>query len=242
MAEDIFNDELRPIKYHYVFKFMDGTSTSLEVLIDPKTLKLIMDNPTPPDWARLTYQQCDGCPLDAAKHEYCPVGASVSTIVNAFKGYSPHETAYILVLTKQRDYSKNTSLQEGLTSLMGILMVSCGCPIMEHLKPLVKYHLPFLSLEENVFRVVSMYLVVQHSLRRKGKRPDWDLKKLENIYDQIRKVNSGISRRIQLAARKDLSLNALGTLDNTASLLPFVINETLDELEESLSSYMEETQ
>lgn len=242
MAEDIFDDEQKPIKYHYVFKFIDGTSTSIEVLLDPKTLNCLTRNPAPPEWARLSYQRCDGCPLDEETTEYCPVASSMAQLVNTFKGYSPHETAYVLVLTRHRDYSKSTTLQEGLSSLMGILMVSGGCPIMERLKPLVRYHLPFLTLEENVFRVVSMYFVIQHSLKRKGKRPDWDLKKLENIYDQIRKVNSGISRRLQIAARKDASLNALVTLDNTASLLPFVINETLDELEASLNSYLEDAQ
>jgi hypothetical protein len=228
------------IKYHYVFKFFDGSSASVEVFLDAETLAIDTQPGEPPDWARLEYNQCPGCPLDTSRHEYCPIAVNIAHLVSSFGDFSSSETAHIIVMTRQRDYSKSTTVRDGLTSLLGIYMVTSGCPIMEKLKPLVRYHLPFLSLEENVFRVVSMYLLIQYFLMKKGKRPDWGLEKLETIYDHIRRVNAGVAKRIKNAAKKEASLIALANLDNLASLIPFLVDETLDRIGASLESYLEE--
>ncbi|MCK4910134.1 MAG: hypothetical protein KAR83_00760, partial [Thermodesulfovibrionales bacterium] len=119
-------------------------------------------------------------------------------------------------------------------------MAASPCPVLGKLKPLVRYHLPFASLNENVFRVSSMYLLVQFFLARRGAEADWKMKGLAKIYEDIQKVNAGMSERLRLAASKDASLSAIANLDHTASLVPFVVNETLDEIEASLSSYLEE--
>ena len=66
------------------------------------------------------------------------------------------------------------------------------------------------------------------------------MKGLHKIYEDIQAVNAGISERLRLAASKDASLSAIANLDHTASLVPFVVNETLDEIEASLSSYLED--
>jgi hypothetical protein len=230
----------KPIKLHYIFKFFDGTSTTVEIQLDPGTLNCLTPVDDPPDWARLTFNQCPNCPLKEAEHPCCPVAANISHLIYSFGDFSASETLNVMVLTKQRDYMKSTTVRDGLTSIMGVYMVTSGCPIMEKLKPLVRYHLPFASLEESVFRVVSMYLLIQHFLMKKGKKPDWELVQLEKIYDQIRQVNSGISKRLRNAAQKDAGLTALSNLDNLASLVPFVIDETLDKIENSLSSYLED--
>jgi hypothetical protein len=237
-----FEDEdEKPLKFHYIFKFFDGSSTTAEIYLDPKTLDCTMPVDDPPGWARLSFNQCPNCPLKEDEHPYCPISSNISHLINLFGDFSSSETAHVIVMTKQRDFSKSTTVREGLTSILGIYMVTSGCPVMEKLKPVVRYHLPFSSLEESVFKVVSMYLLIQYFLRKKGKRPDWDLVKLENIYDQVRMVNAGISGRLKNAAKKDASLTALSNLDNLASLVPFVIDETLDKIENSIGSYMEDT-
>lgn len=234
-------EKIEPIKIHYIFKFIDGASTAFEVFLDAKTLQCI--NPIPaslPTWTELNYHKCENCTLNPRQFKHCPVAANIAGMVDAFRDFTSRETAHVTVMTRQRDYVKSTTLQEGISSLLGIYMTTSGCPVMAKLKPLVRYHLPFASLEESVVRVVSMYLLIQYFLMKKGRKSDWDLKKLEIIYDQIRKVNAGISHRLRHAAALDASVSALGTLDYTATLLPVMINDTLNAIESSLSSYLED--
>lgn len=234
----IQNDPDKPIKLQYIFKFIDGVSSNFEIFLDATTLDCIMPEAEPPDWARLIYYQCDNCPLDESEHKFCPIAANIGNLIDAFKDISAYETAHVLVITKQRDISKTTTIQEGLSSLLGTYMVTSGCPIMEKLKPLVRYHLPFATFQETVVRVVSMYLLIQYFLNKKGKKPDWEMEKLGNIYEEISRVNAGFSLRLKHAAKKDASLAALENLDCMASLLPLVITDTLDVIGKSLSSYL----
>ena len=231
-------DPDRPIKLQYIFKFADGNSASFDIQLDAKTLNNIMPDTQPPEWAKLLYHQCDNCPLDEEEHEFCPIAHRIGGLIDAFRDVSAYETAHVLVMTQQRDISKTTTIQEALGSLLGIHMVTSGCPVMEKLKPLVRYHLPFATLQESVIRVASIYLLIQYFLDKKGKKPDWDLKNLDSIYEDVRLVNAGISMRLKYAAEKDASLSALESLDCTASLLPLVITDTLDDIEKSFSSYM----
>lgn len=231
----------KPLSFHYIFKFIDGTSRGFEVSLDPRTLNRIgPEAQTYPEWTALAFSRCENCPLDARQHEFCPIAVAVSGIVDAFKDHLSYENAYVLVMTAQRDISKNTTVEEGLSSLLGIYMVTSGCPVMEKLKPLVRYHLPFATLHETVVRVTSMYLLIQYFLKRRGKKPDWELKKLEAIYEGVMKVNAGMSLRFKNAAKSDANMTAISTLNKLASLVPFVITDTMDEIEESLSSYLSE--
>lgn len=227
------------LNFLYIFRLVDGSVKTFDISLDAKTLNYIPTSKQAlPEWARLNYYRCQNCPLDEDRYEFCPVASNIADVVNAFKDFSSYESAYVLVMIKARNISKNTTIQEGISSLLGIYMVTSGCPIMEKLKPLVRYHLPFATLEESVYRVVSMYLLIQYFLKKKGKKPDWDLKKIGDIYENIRLVNASMSERLKNAAHKDASITAVANLDYLASLVPFLINDTLGNIEESFSSYL----
>ncbi|TAL25276.1 MAG: hypothetical protein EPN94_05615 [Nitrospirae bacterium] len=227
------------LKFFYLFKLADGSIKRFDISLDAKTLNYIPpDNQTPPEWAKLSYHKCSPCTLDETRHEFCPIASNIGDVVSAFKDSASYENAYVLVMTKARDISKNTTIQEGMSSLLGLYMVTSGCPVMEKLKPLVRYHLPFSSIEESVYRIVSMYLFAQYYLKSKGKKPDWELKKLSNIYENIRLVNAGMSERLKHAVAKDASVSAVTNLDDLASLVPILIKDTLASIEESFSSYL----
>lgn len=232
----------RQYKIHYIFKFIDGSSSSVEVFLDPSTMDCkLPKGGAAPKWAELSYHQCTCCKLEASQHTFCPVALALATNMDKFANYTAQETAHVLVMTPQRDYSKSTTLQEGLMSLLGLFMPTTGCPTMGKLKPLVRFHLPFASLEENVFRAVSMHFIVQQYMKNKGLKSDFDLAGLENVYAEIRQVNAGISERLSHAAAMDASLTALSQLDYTASLVPLVVNETLETLGRTFHSYLEES-
>ena len=228
------------LSFHYIFRATDGTSKSFEILLDPRTLNCVGPEVTSrPDWTRLSYKQCDNCPLDPEEHEYCPIALNITNLVAAFRDHPYYENVYVMVMTRERDTSKNTTVEKGMSSLLGIYMVTSGCPIMDKLKPLVRYHLPFATLHETTIRIMSMYLLIQFFLKRKGKKPDWEMKGLEAIYEEVRKVNAGIALRLKSAASSDASLNAIASLNSLASLVPLVITDTLDEIEDSLNAYLD---
>ena len=221
----------------YIFKFLDGTSRHFDIHLDPRTMDCIPPEGPYPEWTSSRFHKCDICTNES---EHCPVAVNMSGVVEGFEGLSPDDSAHVLIMTKNRDYSKSTTLQEGLSALIGLCMAASPCPVMGKLKPLVRYHLPFATLNESVFRVASMYLLVQYFLAMRGGKADWKMKGLNKIYENIQAVNAGMSQRLRLAASKDASLSAIAKLDYTASLVPFVVNETLDEIEASLSSYLED--
>jgi hypothetical protein len=225
------------IRFLYTFEFPDGTEKEFEVLLNAKTLELVTKKDLhKPAWTKLKYKQCEDCPL-GDEHEYCPVAVNFSALVESFKDSVSHESTNVRVQTSERIYEKATTLQKGLSSIIGMYMVTSDCPVMDKLRPMVRFHLPFGSMEETVYRAVSMYLTAQYLLMRKGKTPDWNLKKLVEIYKAVTHVNRGISNRLSSASEEDANMNAVVILSAYAEMVPFSIEHRLAELEYIFSEY-----
>jgi hypothetical protein len=114
--------------------------------------------------------------------------------------------------------------------MIGIYMVTSGCPILSNLKPMVRFHLPFASIEETIYRSASTYLLGQYFKMKKGLQPDWNLTGLAEIYKEIQKVNIGMAARIRSISPKDANINAIVELDVFAKELPDNIQEDLKRL------------
>ena len=108
-------------------------------------------------------------------------------------------------------------------------MVTSGCPIMDKLRPMVRFHLPLATPDETVFRAMAMYLVAQYFISRHGGDPDWNLEKLPLIYREVHAVNSSFMNRLHETAVRDASLNAIVRLDAFASII--VMSFDFDQLE-----------
>ena len=225
------------IRFRYTFEFPDSTEKEFEVQLNAKTLELVTKKDLPkPAWTKLKYKQCEQFPL-GDEHEYCPVAVNLSALVESFKDSVSYENTNVRVQTNERIYEKATTLQKGLSSIIGMYMVTSACPVMDKLRPMVRFHLPFGSMEETVYRAVSMYLTAQYLLMRKGKTPDWDLKKLVEIYKAVTHVNRGISNRLSSASEEDANMNAVVILSAYAEMVPFSIEHRLAELEYIFSEY-----
>ncbi len=109
---------------------------------------------------------------------------------------------------------------------------------MERLKPMVRFHLPFASLTETIFRMVSMHLMAQYFLNQEGKAADWKLTGLENIYAEVGQVNRDFAQRLADAAKKDANVNALVNLDCFATMVPLAAEETLNEIKSYFSAHL----
>jgi len=232
------NTKADHLKIIYSFRFKNGLMKEFPIVLNRETLRFITEDiPTPPVWAKLNYNRCSVCTLDEGLNRHCPIALNLVQINEAFKESYSYEDVSISVITEERRYSKDTSLQEGLSALLGIIMVTSGCPVMEYLKPMVRFHLPFATLIETVFRMSSMYFMSQFFLGLKGKPFDLSLEGLKKIYNEVSQVNRDFSQRLADAASKDAHINALVNLDCFATIIPLQAEETLKEIESYFSAY-----
>ncbi len=222
------------IPINYIFKFESGEEKEFKIQLNSETLDLTL-NPkySHPEWTELNFSKCTNCPLDQS-HKHCPIAVNLVDIIDFFGKIISYKETDIVVETSERNFSKHTDVQTGVTSLIGIYMVTSGCPVMDKLRPMVRFHLPFASIEETTYRSISMYLFVQHFLKTQGKIPDWDLRDLNKLYEDVSLVNLGLIERFKKILIKDTSLNALSTLDCFAQSISISLGdlntEMLDEL------------
>jgi len=213
------------LKYVYKFVFTDKTEKVFEIKIDPETLNIIRDEKKYPEWTRFENFSCEHCPIKKLPEDYCPVAMNLSDIIEFFTNTPSYEQAKIYVLSNERQYAKKTSLQVGVSGIIGILMATSGCPHLDKMKPMVRFHLPFASLEETEFRVISMYLLAQYFRAKNNQQPDWELKGLTKAYEDIQKVNQNVAAKIADLEKRDTSINAVVVLNNFADFVTFTIDE-----------------
>ncbi|MFC1621473.1 DUF6901 family protein [Candidatus Omnitrophota bacterium] len=228
------------ITYSYKFKFDNGAEKEFDVNLDSKTLDLIqLSQETYPDWTELKCSKCPNCTLDEQKHKFCPAAVALVDLVSFFKKSISYDEVNVSVDAGGRKYVNRVSLQKGLSSLMGIYMATSGCPIMEKLKPMVRHHLPFATSYETRYRMISMYLLAQYFLYKQNKTPDWELKNLVKIYEEIIVVNKNFFKRLSDIKVEDASLNALVSLDSFAHSVSFSVDQdALQEIELLFKAYL----
>ena len=231
-------DELMRIEYH--IQFEDGPTLDFDVNLDNTTLELKQEPPVNlPDWTKLSHEQCPHCPLSTEKHPRCPIAVNLLKIIDTFKDTISYSKVKVEIVTKARTYKKDTAAQDVLSSLIGIYMVTSGCPVMDKLRPMVRMHLPFATMEETTYRAITMHLMAQYFLYKKGKEPDWDLKHLVKIYEDVAEVNKAFLKRIKGIAKQDAGLNAIFRLNCYAMFTNMFLQEGLGEIEKLFCVYLE---
>ena len=231
---DVQKEEIRnDLTFEYTFFFENGTHQKFIIRLNWQDLRYVPMNPMRrrPYWAQLEYCQCSVCPLQSKQQKYCPIALNLVDFFDHFNSLYSYNIAKVILSTRERTYVKKTSIQQSLGSMMGIIMVASGCPVMNHLKPMVRFHLPFATIEETVFRSVSVYLLGQYFSRKRGQTADLDLKRLKKMYLDVQEVNVGMANRLRSVTRTDAFANAIITLDAFAKELPCSIEEQLKDIE-----------
>jgi hypothetical protein len=212
----------------YKMKFAGGKEHAFTVKLDPETLALLRPpRENLPEWTRLKFHGCPNCPLDPARHEYCPVAAGLTELIAFLQVLTSYEQVEVVVETRERTYATHSTLQHVAGSLMGIYMVTCGCPILDRMRPMVETHLPFSTWQETVYRVVSMYLLAQYFRKKNGLTPNWDIHGLVGYYEQVQIVNSAFADRLRHVPTLDgdASLNAIALLSSLAAMATMSIQD-----------------
>lgn len=225
--------------YTYKFTLEDGTEKIFKVFLDSLSLSNIKPDKEYPEWTKFKNFKCPHCPINTNAEENCPVAINLEEIIYFFSEFISFDKVNLIIETPQRTYSKFTSLQDAVSTLIGVLMVSSGCPIMGKLKPMVRFHLPFSNLQETEYRVFSMYLLAQFFLYRKGRIPDWNMNYLKDIYEDIKKLNQNVARQIARLEKNDTSINAVIVLNNFAEYVTIDLDEnSLSEMEILFKDYL----
>lgn len=235
-------DKLRNnLTYQYKFILGNGIEKEFIIELDKNTLNLqTHSDKLLPSWTALEYHQCSICTLDPQESAFCPVAVNLVDLVEFFQMSASYEKIELHIETEARNFAKKTSLQQGISSLIGIYMVTSGCPVMDNLKPMVRFHLPFATIEETKYRAVSMYLMAQYFLFKEGEEPDWELKHLADIYDDIKLLNMNFSQRLSSIGLEDATLNALVELDCFAENIRIGLSkDKLTEIKALFKSYLD---
>jgi len=221
----------------------DGKEEIIDLRLHEKTLDLLNDIPENlPAWTKINFHQCPHCPLDIQKYTHCPVAIHLIKMIELLKSLLSYDEIHVDITTPQRHVSRETSAQKGISSLMGLIMATSGCPHMEFFKPMARFHLPLSSVEETIYRATSMYLLAQYFLQKEGRKADMELEGLKKIYRNIKIINESMAGRLRAISDKDVALNSLVILDIFAQTLPFAIEESLEDVRYLFSSYFKESE
>ena len=176
--------------------------------------------------------------MDEKKFKYCPAAAGISEAIEFFKEMVSTQKAMIQVKTAERMYSANVTATSGISAMMGLIMASSGCPILNKLKPLVRNHLPFASNKETIYRSLGMYLLLQYFVAKSGKDADWELIDFTKLYEDINVVNKAFCSRLRETTVEDANLNALIKLDCFAQQINLTISEgNIEDLQNLFKAY-----
>lgn len=210
----------------YVFRFEDNRSVNFKVTEQPAQVKGNL-----PAWTKLGHCQCSNCPLKEKDSPHCPAAVEMLPVVNAFQAEDAYQKVDVVVTDDRRTYSKFTTLEEALRSLLGLKMATSGCPVLSELKSMAVHHLPFASNDEFIMRSVSHYLLQQYLAKRNHQEPDWDLKGLVERNQRLQLVNQALWQRIHSVCKGDSNLKALLNFFSMASSVSFSLESQLRKLE-----------
>ena len=222
---------MKTIEIQYCFRLPDNSSEDFKLELNPHNLELTGNiPPSLPEWTKLDFHQCPHCPLDVVTDPYCPLAANIVNMVQRFDGLISYDKIRVDVITQERRISQDTTAQKGISSMMGLVIATCGCPHTAYFKAMGRFHLPLASNEETTFRATSMYLLAQFFLKMEGKQADLELDGLTKIYHNMQIVNIAIANRLRSTSMSDSSINAIIILDNYAKSLPYAIEKSLEDL------------
>jgi hypothetical protein len=229
------------VRVIYDFEYEDGDSECFDLRFDPDSLDHLFKQPeNPPSWTLLSNNMCPHCTLDRTKNVHCPLALCISGAVDRFHSRVSHESVLVRVTTDERTVFKRTTTQKGLSSMLGLLMPCSGCPHTRFFRPMARFHLPFSSEEETIYRSLSMFMLAKYFMATDGVHIESPLLELKAIYKNVECMNLWVARRIRSHVKADSSVNALVLLDLFAKIVSFLSDRHIETVRSWFSVYLEE--
>ncbi len=216
--------------YIYNFIFADGSRKRFHITLDHTARYLNSGKGAGPEWTLLSHNRCPNCQLPEDTSSHCPIAVNIADLVAAFQDIASYGNCTVSCVSADRIVSKETIVQDGLSSIMGIIMATSGCPSLDILRPMAWFHLPFASVDESLFRSASTYLLRQYFHAQMGKIADFSLDRIKEHYLNIEEVNHGMLERIRHATVLDADRNAIVVLNSLAQILSMEVDENMETL------------
>jgi hypothetical protein len=212
----------------YRFDLPDGSQKTLDFTFDATNFRLSNAAPAvPPFWAELKFSQCANCPLDAAEHPHCPAALQMASAMEPLEALLSFDTVGVTVTQAERTIYAKTTAQQAMSSVLGLIMATAGCPWTDRFRPMARFHLPLASEAETIYRSIGMYLLARELA---GAGQSCGFAALEQLCENLHVVNRDMSRRLGAATRSDPARNAMALLDAYSTLLPAALDRSLEEL------------
>jgi hypothetical protein len=216
------------LRIRYRFDLPDGSQKTLDLAFDPIDFRIANAPPAdPPFWTELKFNQCANCPLNPEQHPHCPAALQMAAALEPLKELVSFDTVGVSVQQSERTVYAETSAQQAMSSVLGLIMATSGCPWTARLRPMARFHLPFASDAETLYRSISMYLL-SRQIAPPCEGPPFAA--LEDLYMNLHVGNRDMSRRLGAATNTDPARNAIALLDSYTTLLPAALERSLDEL------------
>lgn len=220
-----------PQAINYKFFAPAGETIIVNLQFDDDTYRLIRSpEANEPEWTRLAHQKCGNCPLPAGT-ERCPAALALATFIHYFEARVSYEKAVIEVETTNRTIVSKVTFQQGMASLMGLVLATSGCPLTRFLRPMARFHLPFSNEQETMYRALSTFLLGQYMTAvAAGREPHLSLDELRENYSRLTVVNAALAERMRAAVSRDAALNAVIILDTFAQIAPDNIDNGFEDI------------
>lgn len=223
----------------YEFTLPDGDQERFDLLIDAQTMELISPRPDEqPFWTQLEFEQCPHCPFTPDTHPHCPVALNLVPAIACFAHLMSYEAMTVNVINDNRSVIQKTSAQEGISSLMGLLIASSSCPITHFFKPMARFHLPFANRDETIWRAAATYLMARYFTEQGLSEADMTLSGLEEIYNDVARLNDAVIQRLRKATSRDSAVNALVHLDVFAKFFTPPLEDSLALLKATFEPFL----
>lgn len=229
---------METLSVFYNFSMGEKGNERFALSIDAETLELIRPPGTPrPAWTHLEFHPCPHCPYTVREKRRCPVALSLADVTERFGTILSYDTVELEVVTSERVVRQTATAQRCVSSLIGLLMATSGCPHTSFFKPMARFHLPLASEAETLYRATSMYLLSRYFVGLKGGGVSVELEGLKAIYENMQTVNRFIAKRLRSASTTDSAINALVILDIYAEVTPYAIEDALESLSHLFCHY-----
>jgi hypothetical protein len=190
-----------------------------------------------PEWTFLENYRCEECTIPGSSRKTCPAALAIKPVVEAFDKRVSYENVLMLVERAGVKTEARVPVQRALRSLIGLLLGLSSCPVMRLLRPMALLHLPLAGMDQTAFRFLGMHFIVQYLRQQEGLSPDWDLRELLELIEEIHSVNLCLAERIRVASEEDAAINGLIILDALADAVALSIEESARKLKPLFTPY-----
>lgn len=213
------------ITYHFFYNTPEHFQYGLTMDADTWRIRDPQDRPEPPAWTELNHHRCAHCTLDDRPN--CPLALQLNDFLHRFPKTDPGLKTVVRVVTNARIYEKRLSLDEGIRSLLGLIFASSDCPHLQFFKPMARFHLPFSTHEENLFRVFATFALYNVLSDKTGLI--FKISDLKTIYNNLQTINHAMCERLQSIGDESSAEKAVLLLDALSKSMIESIESSFEE-------------